>query len=96
MSASLLVLDGLHLRVGDLFSSESDVSITGAQILDLANSRVSFSLYGVSLLETLEISALKCTNTADVDTFRCTQFSRGKTLDMLRGYVAVVADELKV
>ena len=91
---ALQVLDGTQLRAVDL-SLESDAGLTGAQILDIAHSRASASLFGLSLPQTLTASALTSLRAADVDAFRSTEFGREKASEILRDYITAIADELK-
>ena len=48
---ALTVLDGNHLRAIDTNLPKADVSLTGAQVLDLADSKASSSLFSLSLPE---------------------------------------------
>ncbi|KAM1135232.1 hypothetical protein ACFX13_045071 [Malus domestica] len=45
----LTILDGSHLRAVDLTLPETDASLTGAQVLDLAVSKAFSSLFGLLL-----------------------------------------------
>ncbi|KAK9293106.1 hypothetical protein L1049_021092 [Liquidambar formosana] len=66
----ITVLDGTHLLAIDLSLPESDFPITGAQVLELAESRASSALFGLSLPENLKSSALKRLNLDDEVSFR--------------------------
>ncbi|KAM1248266.1 hypothetical protein FF1_044244 [Malus domestica] len=45
----LTILEGSHLRAVDLTLPETDASLTGAQVLDLAVSKAFSSLFGLLL-----------------------------------------------
>ncbi|CAJ1961070.1 unnamed protein product [Sphenostylis stenocarpa] len=90
---ALQVLDGTHLRGLDL--SLGDGSFTGANILDIAHSRASSSLFGLSLPDSLRASALTRLRASDADAFRSAEFSADKASDVLRDYITAIADELK-
>ncbi|KAI4350058.1 hypothetical protein L6164_010583 [Bauhinia variegata] len=92
---ALRVLDGTHLRAIDLSLPEPDASVTGAQILNIVDSRVSSSLFGLPLPENLRASAFTRIATGDVDTFRSAVFDREKALEILRDYTTAIANELK-
>ena len=65
-----LTIDREKLQFADLSLPESDVTFTGAQLLDVADSKVSFLLGGLSLPDTVMSSALKQLNVGDVINFR--------------------------
>ncbi|KAK7397305.1 hypothetical protein VNO78_18473 [Psophocarpus tetragonolobus] len=90
----LQVLDGTQLRGVDL-SLRHDAPFTGANILDIAHSRLSSSLFGLSLPHPLKASALTRLHTSDVEAFLSAQYSSDKASDVLRDYIAAIADELK-
>ncbi|KAJ7973480.1 Calcium-binding EF hand family protein [Quillaja saponaria] len=92
---ALTVVDGIQLRAVDLSLPESEISLTGAQILDLADSKASSSLYGLPLPENLKASALSRIGTEDVVAFRRKEFSTEEASEKLRDYVNAIADELK-
>ncbi|GFY81178.1 calcium-binding EF hand family protein [Actinidia rufa] len=92
----LTVLDGTQLRTIDLSLPESDGILTGAQLLELAESRASSCLFGLSLPENLKSSALKRLNFGDVVSFRPTELDRDQASSMLKDYVSAIADVLKV
>ncbi|KAJ8759425.1 hypothetical protein K2173_006953 [Erythroxylum novogranatense] len=92
---AITVLDGASLRSIHLLPPSSDDPLTGAQILDLADSKASEYLLGVSLPQTLKSSALKRVNVDDVVTFRRTELSRDAASEKLNNYVAAIANELK-
>ncbi|XP_047151425.1 uncharacterized protein LOC124823282 [Vigna umbellata] len=90
---TLQVLDGTQLTGLDL--SLGDGSFTGAQIIDIAHSRASSSLFRLSLPDTLKASALTRLRTPDADAFRSAVYASDKASDVLRDYITAVADELK-
>ncbi|TKY61390.1 E3 ubiquitin protein ligase DRIP2 [Spatholobus suberectus] len=90
---ALQVLDGTHLRGVDL--SLGDGPFTGANILEIARSRASSSLFGLSLPDSLKASALTRLRTHDVDAFRSAKYAADKASEILRDYIAAIADELK-
>ena len=65
-----LTIDREKLQFADLSLPESDVTFTGAQLLDVADSKVSSLLGGLSLPDTVMSSALKQLNVGDVINFR--------------------------
>ncbi|XP_019229150.1 PREDICTED: uncharacterized protein LOC109210223 [Nicotiana attenuata] len=92
----LTVLDGSQLRAVSLSLPSSDgSSVTGAQLLDFAESKVSESLFGFSLPDTLKSAALKRLSVADDLDFRREQLDRENASPILRNYVAAIADELQ-
>jgi len=91
--AALQVLDGTQLRGLDL--SLGDGSFTGADIIDIAHSRASSSLFRLSLPDSLKDSALTRLRTPDADAFRSAVYAADKASDVLRDYITAIADELK-
>ncbi|RDX85452.1 hypothetical protein CR513_33358 [Mucuna pruriens] len=88
---ALQVLDGTHLRGVDL--SLRDGPFTGATILDIAHSRASSSLFGLSLPDSLKASAL--TRLRAPDAFLSAEYAADKASAILRDYITAIADELK-
>ena len=91
----LTIVDGEKLRFADLSLPESDVTFTGAQLLDVADSKVSSLLGGLSLPDTVKSSALKRLNVGDVINFRCAELDREEASSKFREYVIAIADELQ-
>ncbi|KAH0726673.1 hypothetical protein KY284_002538 [Solanum tuberosum] len=92
----LTILDGTQLRAVDLsLPSPADSSVTGAQLLDVAESKVSESLFGFSLPDTLKSAALKRIGVSDDLEFRREQLDRENALSVLRNYVDAIANELQ-
>lgn len=91
----LTIFNGQQLRVADLSLPESDVTFTGVQLLDVADSKVSSLLSGLSLPDTVKSSALKRLIVGDVDSFRCAELDRQEASSKFRDYVTAIADELE-
>ena len=91
----LTIVDGEKLRFADLSLPESDVTFTGAQLLDVADSKVSSLLGGLSLPDTVMSSALKRLNVGDVINFWCAELDREEASSKFREYVIAIADELQ-
>lgn len=92
---ALRVLDGMHIKAVDLSLPEPDVIFSGAQILNIANSRASDSLFGLPLPESISASALSRIVPNDVDNFRSSEFTKDKASEIFKDYIAAIADELK-
>lgn len=94
---SLTVLDGTHLGAIDfsLPLPVSDVALTGAQVLDIADSTVSSSLFGLSLPQNLKSSALRRINIPDADVFRSSELSPERASETIKLYITAIADQLK-
>ncbi|XP_028790349.1 uncharacterized protein LOC114746288 [Neltuma alba] len=92
---ALRVLDGMHIKAVDLSLPKPDDVFSGAQLLDIADSRASDSLFGLPLPELIRASALLRIITSDVDTFRSSEFTKDKASRIFKDYIAAIADELK-
>ncbi|KAI9084875.1 hypothetical protein K1719_033281 [Acacia pycnantha] len=92
---ALRVLDGTHIQAVDLSLPEPDVIFSGAQILDIADSRASDSLFGLPLPELIRASALSRIVANDADTFRSSEFTKDKASEIFKDYIAAITDELK-
>ncbi|KAJ1413887.1 EF-hand domain [Sesbania bispinosa] len=92
---ALQVLDGTHLRNVDLSLADGDDLFTGTHLLDIAQSRASTSLFGLPLPDALKASALTRLRVPDLDAFRSAEYDREKASEILRDYIAAIADELK-
>ncbi|XP_061340474.1 uncharacterized protein LOC133286956 [Gastrolobium bilobum] len=92
---ALQVLDGTNLTSVDLSLPDSDGPVTGAHILDLANSRASSSLFGLPLPDTLKDSAITRLRSPDIDALRSAEYDRDKASEILKDYITAIADELK-
>ena len=91
----LTIFNGQQIRVADLSLPESDVTFTGARLLDVADSKVSSLLSGLSLPDSVKSSALKRVNVGDVDGFRCAELDRQEASSKFKDYVIAIADELE-
>ncbi|KAF9681714.1 hypothetical protein SADUNF_Sadunf05G0031400 [Salix dunnii] len=95
----MMVLDGNTLRSLHVSLPEDRVTLTGAQVLDFAESEASQSLFGISLPPHLKSSALRRINidgVGDDTSFRRTELSREEASRKLSDYLSAIADELKV
>uniref|UniRef100_A0A2P2NH29 Uncharacterized protein MANES_09G153500 n=1 Tax=Rhizophora mucronata TaxID=61149 RepID=A0A2P2NH29_RHIMU len=94
---AMTILDGNNLRSLHVSLPESDdsVSFTGAQVLHLAESKASESIFGLSLPQTVKSSALKRINVDDDVTFRQAELTREAAAEKLNAYLTAIADELK-
>ena len=93
------ILDGTQLSAIDLTLTHSDTVLTGSQLLDVAHSRASASLFGLALPPHVTANALtrlRATNVdVDVDAFCSAQFALENASHILRDYIAAIAHELK-
>ncbi|KAM7251459.1 hypothetical protein ACFE04_023342 [Oxalis oulophora] len=86
------VLDGSQLQ--SLLSTPlnlNDTVLTGAQLLDLADSRISSSLSNISLPQSLKSSAIQF----DESQFRGTEFDQIHASKFLTDYINAIADQLR-
>lgn len=92
----LQVLDGTQLNAADLSLPEfSDAGeIAGVRVLEIAGSRVSECLRGLSLPENLKSSALQRLN-IDIADFVGQQLDKEKAQSFLRSYITAITDELR-
>lgn len=95
--AGLTILDGAQLREADvsLPPPAPDTVITGAEVLELAETRASLSLLGYVLPETLKSSALRRIGVSDATGFRSKKLDYSDASSTLRNYISAIADELK-
>ncbi|XWS42505.1 hypothetical protein CRYUN_Cryun16bG0019800 [Craigia yunnanensis] len=94
----LTVLDGTHLRSLNLSLHELNGAVTGAQLLEIADSKASNSLFGLSLPQNIKTSALSGVIDGDGDddvTFRKKELAGEKASKFLSDYISAIADELK-
>lgn len=95
------ILDGTNLRDLDLSSTIFDRPVTGAQLLDIAHSRASLSLFDLPLPDPLKVSSLNRLrrNNSDADSVLLlsfeTEYEPAKASEILKLYITAVADELK-
>lgn len=93
----LTVLDGALLRasIPNLPTLNcANGAVTGAILLEMAESAASSALFGLSLPRALKSAALKRMGADTVD-FPLTEFDREKAPAILQTYVTAIADELK-
>ncbi|KAL5061126.1 hypothetical protein RYX36_032730 [Vicia faba] len=100
MSDQLQILDGTTLRDLDLSTAVSDRPLTGAQILHIAHSQASSSLFDLPLPDPLKASALnRLRSIAAIsdDSFFSpeTEYQPLQASQFLNQYIAAIADELK-
>ncbi|KAF7817837.1 calcium ion binding protein [Senna tora] len=93
--AALRVLDGTNLTALDLSLPDPHLNLTGAHILDIAHSRVSSSLFGLPLPQSITASALARIAIHDVHAFLSSHFPKEKASHILRHYIAAIAHQLK-
>ncbi|KAK6911400.1 hypothetical protein RJ641_023493 [Dillenia turbinata] len=91
----LTVLDGTTLKSISISLPESQNSITGAELLELADCKASSSLFGLSLPETIKSSSLGRINIDDDVNFSCTVLDRDRASDFLQHYISAISDQLK-
>ncbi|KAL3516305.1 hypothetical protein ACH5RR_023207 [Cinchona calisaya] len=92
----LTILDGNQLRALDLTLPSLDAAVAGAQLLELAESRVCGSLFGLELPENLKSAVLRRLGIADdVSSFNVKELDRENASSFLHNYVSIIADELK-
>lgn len=92
----LTILDGNQLRAVELTPPSPDGPVTGAQLLELAESRVSASLFGLALPENLKSAVLRRLQIGyDFSSFSAKELDRETASSFLQNYVSIVADELK-
>ncbi|KAF5740521.1 Calcium-binding EF hand family protein [Tripterygium wilfordii] len=91
----VVVLDGTHLRSLHVSLPVADVNFTGAQLLDLADSKASDSLFGLSLPSTIKLAALTRMPAFDDATFRSTELTGDRASKLLHDYLSAIADVLK-
>lgn len=93
------ILDGTNLRDLDLSSTVFDRPVTGAQLLDIAHSRASLSLFDLPLPDPLKASSLNRLRSSNSDAEHVlsleTEYQPAKASEILKLYIAAVADELK-
>jgi hypothetical protein len=95
----LQILDGTNLRDLDLSSTLFDRPVTGAQLLDIAHSRASLSLFDLPLPDPLKTSALNRLRRSNSDAEPVlslqAEYEPAKASEILKLYIAAIADELK-
>ncbi|XP_050226016.1 uncharacterized protein LOC126675420 [Mercurialis annua] len=91
----MTVLDGTHLRSLQISLPESTVIITGAQLLEFADSKVSESLFNLPLPQSIKSAAFQRLDVSnDISSWQ-TELTREAATTKLDHYITAVADELK-
>ncbi|XP_008808014.1 uncharacterized protein LOC103720192 [Phoenix dactylifera] len=91
----LMLIDGNQLRDGDLRLPLPGATVTGAHLVELAESEAAARLFGLSLPESLRSAALR-RMAGDVDIFLTEEFSDAESMKQkLEEYLVALADELK-
>ncbi|CAN8255666.1 unnamed protein product [Cochlearia groenlandica] len=93
--AGLKIFDGEALRSIDPNLPELQHGVTGAQILQISESKVYESLSGLSLPPHLIEAAISRVSAGDLVGFRRTGLNREQASEKLRLFVSVVADALR-
>ncbi|GAB4855399.1 hypothetical protein Ancab_024022 [Ancistrocladus abbreviatus] len=93
--AGIVILDGSQLSDADISLPSFDDKISGSRALELAESRASQSLCGLSLPENLKSSAIKRLNLDDIVSFQGTQLSADQASRLFKDYITAIADELR-
>ncbi|KAL2455382.1 calcium-binding EF hand family protein [Abeliophyllum distichum] len=93
----LTILDGTQLRSVELSLPPVEGSglITGAEVLELAESRASLALHGLALPESIKSAAFQRLGVSDGAAFRTTEFDYAKAQSILQTYVSAISNELK-
>ncbi|CAH8387056.1 unnamed protein product [Eruca vesicaria subsp. sativa] len=94
-STGLTIFDGAVLRSIDLNLPELDHGVTGSQLLELSESKVSESLSGLSLPPHIKEAAISRVSAGGDDvSFRRTELNREQATEKFGVFVSAVADAL--
>ena len=93
-NAGVTIFDGAVLRSTDLNLPELEHGVTGAQLLEISESKVSESLSGLSLPPHIKDAAISRVSAGDDVSFRITEFNREQASEKLGVFVSAVADAL--
>ncbi|CAN6853839.1 unnamed protein product [Brassica oleracea] len=93
-NAGVTIFDGAVLRSIDLNLPELEHGVTGAQLLEISESKVSESLSGLSLPPHIKDAAISRVSAGDGVSFRITEFNREQASEKLGVFVSAVADAL--
>ncbi|KAG2316509.1 hypothetical protein Bca4012_067375 [Brassica carinata] len=93
-NTGLTIFDGALLRSIDLNLPELQHGVTGAQLLEISESKVSESLSGLSLPPHIKEAAISRVSEGDDVSFRRTEFNRQQATEKLGVFVSAVADAL--
>ncbi|GLT90560.1 hypothetical protein SLE2022_084860 [Rubroshorea leprosula] len=92
----LTVLDGTALRSLAFSPIELNGAITGAHLLEIADTKASQSLFGIQLPQNIKNSALaRVIGCADESTFRRTELTAEQASKTFSDYLSAIADQLK-
>ncbi|KAL1208916.1 hypothetical protein V5N11_030394 [Cardamine amara subsp. amara] len=94
-NAGLTIFDGAVLRSIDLNLQELEHGVTGAQLLEISESKVSESLLGLSLPPHLKKAAISKVSEGDDVNFRRTDFNKEQASEKFGVFVSTVADALR-
>lgn len=95
MSNAVTIFDGEVLRSLDLNLPELEHGVTGAQLLEISESKVSESLSGLSLPPHLKEAAISRVSAGDDVNFRSTELNRQQASEKLGVFVSAIADALR-
>ncbi|CAN7023874.1 unnamed protein product [Brassica oleracea var. botrytis] len=93
-NAGVTIFDGAVLRSTDLSLPELEHGVTGAQLLEISESKVSESLSGLSLPPHIKDAAISRVSAGYDVSFRITEFNREQASEKLGVFVSAVADAL--
>ncbi|XP_009111900.1 uncharacterized protein LOC103837302 [Brassica rapa] len=93
-NAGLTIFDGALLRSIDLNLPELEHGVTGAQLLEISESKVSESLSGLSLPPHIKEAAISRVSAGDDVSFRRAELNREQASEKLGVFVSAVADAL--
>ncbi|XP_010550926.1 PREDICTED: uncharacterized protein LOC104821676 [Tarenaya hassleriana] len=94
-TGGLTIFDGAELRSVDRTPPELGGCVIGARLLELAESKVSESLSGLSLPPHLKEAAISRVSAGDDVTFLRTELDPEQASEKLGEYVSVIADALR-
>ncbi|EOA21064.1 hypothetical protein CARUB_v10001403mg [Capsella rubella] len=94
-NTGLMIFDGEVLRSIDISLPELQHNITGAQLLEISESKVSKSLSGLTLPPNLKNAAVSQVSDGDDVTFRRTEFNQQQASEKLGVFISAVADTLR-
>ncbi|XP_010494112.1 PREDICTED: uncharacterized protein LOC104771305 [Camelina sativa] len=93
-NTGLTIFDGDVLRSIDLSLPELQHGVTGAQLLEISESKVSESLSGLSLPPNLKDAAISRVSDGDDVSFRRTEFNQQQASEKIGVFISAVADAL--
>ncbi|CAA7025989.1 unnamed protein product [Microthlaspi erraticum] len=93
--SNVTIFDGEVLRSLDLNLPELEHGVTGAQLLEISESKVSESLSGLSLPPHLKQAAISKVSAGDDVNFRRTELNRQQASEKFGVFVSAIADALR-